>query len=138
MRITKFRSNYALLFVLIIAFLATQWTISHIHLAEYHNHDGSHHQHQIETHSHNLADQHATAIDFSHQASHGNVIEFDNEYSLPKRKKLKNISTVLVASVLKPPMLSLPISVKIPVIINIKRSHRDSSIDNPRAPPKTS
>lgn len=134
MRITKFQSNYALLFMLITAFLAMQLTTTHIHLAEQHNHDGSHHQHQIEAHAHNLTDQHTDAIDFSHQTGDANVVEFDHECSSAKREKQEDPS----ASAFEPLQASLPGSIKIPLIINTKLAHLDHSIVNPRAPPHSS
>ena len=138
MRIAKFCSNYPLLFVIITAFLAMQWTTAHIHLTEYHNHEGSYHQHQIETHAHHLIGQDAIAVDFSHHAGHANVIELDYEYSFPKREKQKNPSTGVVVSVFQLPLPSLLSGIEIPVVINTKLSYLARSTVNPRAPPQTS
>lgn len=138
MRIAKFCSNCPLLFVVITAFLAMQWTTAHIHLTEHHNHAGSYHEHQIETHAHHLIGQDTIAVDVSHHAGHANVIELDYEYSLPKREQQKNHSTVGVVSVFQLPPPSLLSGIEIPIVTNTKLSYLARSTVNPRAPPQTS
>lgn len=139
MRIVKFWLHNALLLMLITAFLTMQWTTTHIHLAEHHSHEGDHHQHQIETHAHHLSltEQHTAAIDLSHQKSHNNVIEFNHEYSLPKREKPKNPSAIIIASIFPSAQLSLPNSVTPTVIINDQLSYLAHSSLKIRAPPIT-
>ena len=142
MRASKFKLNYALLLVLITAFLTMQWTTAHIHLSQKHNHTGNQHQHKVETHGHQLTDQYVidygVDIDDSHEVSHANVVDIDHKYTLPKSEKQKYFPL----AVAPPPYLLLqsfiPISVKIPVILNTKLSYFDRSTVSPRAPPKTS
>ena len=95
MRVSKFKLSYALFFVLITAFLTMQWTATHIHLPQKHNHAGSHHQHKIETHGHDLTDKYvidyvtkyAVDIDGSHEVRHANVVDIDHKYTLSKSEK---------------------------------------------------
>jgi hypothetical protein len=70
--------NKVLPFFLITALLAVQVSVSHIHLAENHDHDGSHHQHNIQAHY--ASSHHASTIDSIHVVDAYNVIEFDNDY----------------------------------------------------------
>lgn len=136
MKTNRFFSYHALLLMCITAFLAMQWTSTHIHLAEQHTHEGSYHQHQVVAHAHHLTNHHASVIDSFQQTSHASVIELDDEYSLQKRNQQNDFSTVRTASFFQPPQRILPTSIKIPVL-NTKLNHLDRSTLNPRAPPKT-
>lgn len=138
MKTNKSRSNYALLLLLVAAFLTMQWSTTHIHLAEHHNHDGDHHQHQAEAHAHNIAKQHADAIDYSHHADFSNTIEIDHEFPLSKREKQKNSSTVVITPAFLSSQSFFLTSIKIPVIVNTKLSYFSRSTVHPRAPPQTS
>jgi len=44
--------NKLLLTYLLTAFLASQWSVAHIHLPQQHDHDGQLHQHAVEPHHH--------------------------------------------------------------------------------------
>lgn len=140
MRVTKL--NKVLLFVLITAFLAMQWTASHIHLSQQHKHSGSHHQHKVENHNHNLTHKYvidsAVNSDELHEISHDNFVDIDHKYTLSKSEKKKFSSLSIIPPSYIPPQFFLPSSVKIPVHLNTKLSYFDRSKVSPRAPPKTS
>jgi hypothetical protein len=140
MRTTKL--NNVLLFVLITAFLAIEWTASHIHLSQKHNHSGSHHQHKVENHKHDLthkyAIDYAVDIDGSHELSHTNIVDIDHQYTLSKSEKQKFTSLTLAPPSILLQQPFIPTSVKIPVNVNTKLSYFDRYTVNPRAPPKTS
>ena len=137
MKIVKFWSSNALLFVLITAFITMQWSTSHIHLAEQHSHQGNHHQHQIQAHAHHLSltEQHPAAIDFSHDQSHTNIIDVDHEYSFSKREKQKKPSTIIITSIFPSLQSTLPNRIKIPTSINNQLSYLTNSSLKIRAPP---
>ena len=137
MKIVKFWSSNALLFVLITAFITMQWSTSHIHLAEQHSHQGSHHQHQVQAHAHHLSltEQHPAAIDFSHDQTHTNIIEVDHEYSFSEREKQKKSSTIIITSVFPSLQSTLSNSIKIPTRINSQLSYLTNSSLKIRAPP---
>jgi len=138
MKVTEYRLNLALLFVLIAAFLSMQSTAAHIHLAEHHDHDGSHHQHQTATHAHQSIVDHDDAIDFSHQMDHADVVELDHECSTTKENKQKKPSDSIVARAHRQPVHSISISIELPVVINTKLNYLYYSTINPRAPPRFS
>ena len=79
----KIRINKAFFLFVVTAFLTMQWTTAHIHLADHHEHDGSHHQHEIQAHAHQSMSHHDNVIDVSHQSSDDNVVELDQECSVP-------------------------------------------------------
>lgn len=134
----KIQPNYALLLLLVMAFLAMQWTTIHIHLAEQHGHDGGYHQHQVDAHDHSFSSQTVTAIDFSQQTNHDNIIEFDREDGLPKKGTQKAPSTTLVGTTVHLLAPFLLVSIKVPVVTNTKSSYVNRSTLNSRAPPQTS
>ena len=78
---TTIRDNKFFIFLLITAFLSLQWSSTHIHLAENHDHDGGVHQHEQETHNHDLAGHHIDVIDTNSdfEISHddNNVVELE-------------------------------------------------------------
>lgn len=137
-KIIKFRSNYALLLLLVAAFLSMQWTTAHIHLGEQHNHDGSHHQHQVEAHAYHLTDQAVDASDSSHQASHTNIIDFYYEYSVSKRENQKDSFDAVITPEFNPPPSLLLARIEIPALITVRPGYFARSTVNPRAPPQTS
>ena len=135
----KIQPNYALLLLLVMAFLAMQWTTTHIHLAEQHSHDGGSHQHQVDAHDHSFSSGMVTAIDFSQQTNHDNIIEFDREDGLPKKGTQKAASTTtLVGTTVHLLAPFLLVSIQTPVVTNTKSSYVNRSTLNPRAPPQTS
>ena len=140
MRATKL--NNVLLFVLITAFIAMQWTATHIHLSQQHNHSGSHHQHKVKNHNHDLTHKYvidsAVNIDESHEVSHANVVDIDHKYTFSKSEKQKFTSLAVAPPSYLLQQFFLPTSVKIPVNLNTKLSYFDRSTVSPRAPPKTS
>ena len=134
--------NYALLLVLITVFLTMQWTTTHIHLSQKHNHTGSQHQHKVETHGHQLTDQYVIDYgvdsDVSHEVSHANIVDIDHEFTLSKSEKQKFSPLAVGPPPFQLLQYSLPIRIKVPVILNTKLSFFDRSTVSPRAPPKTS
>jgi len=120
--------------VLITAFLAMQWSATHIHLAEHHDHDGSQHQHSIEAHSHQPAGHHADSIDSPHQSADLNIVELDHQYSSSTGKN-KTPHTSAITAFLWPPSFSQSVSIESPIILNTKLSFFDRSTINLRAPP---
>ena len=82
----KLRPNKALLFFLITVFLTVQWTATHIHLAEHHDHGGVHHQHNI--HAHAASSHHADILDSIHAAGDYNVVELGNDCTSSGWKKI--------------------------------------------------
>lgn len=134
---TKSWSNRLLSLYLVTAFLAMQWTPAHIHLGEQHDHDGTHHQHQAETHAHNLTQQ-AIATDFSHQASHTNIIVLALECNFPQKEKQDNHLIALVTKATTILDSSLLVNIAIPVVTNTRLSYFELSTVNPRAPPQIS
>ena len=112
-----------------------QSAAAHIHLAEHHDHDGSHHQHQSAAHSHQSIVDHHDAIEFSHQTDHANIVELDHECSTTTKNKQEKPSTSIVTRAFRQPILSKPVSVELPVIINTKLNYLYYSTINPRAPP---
>jgi len=135
---TQFRLNHILLFTLITAILTSQWTSSHIHLAEHHNHDGSHHQHKSEVHAHNSIDSHVNISEFSHQTSDINIVELDHEFSAQKIEKLEKPPTTFVTSTFPQLSFFLPPNIELPDNLSTKLSHLYFTTVNPRAPPKFS
>lgn len=87
--------NKAFFLFIITALLAMQWSSTHIHLAEHHDHDGSHHQHLSKGHLHDFAPHHADAIDVSHVDTHDKVVELDHECTSPSWNKLDDQPGVL-------------------------------------------
>ncbi len=138
-KITKYHLNYALLLLLVTAFLTMQWATVHIHLPEQHHHDNSHHQHQAEVHAHDLSNQLLNIIDVSYQESHANVIEIDSDCNSQKINKPKNPSAVIISSAPNPYLLVTPFLVSIKIsVTSSKLDYLNYSTINPRAPPLTS
>ena len=133
-----FELNHALLFVLITAFLTMQWTATHIHLSQKHNHSGSHHQHKVENHNHDLTNKYVIDIDSVHEVNHANAVDIDHKYTLSKSEKQKYTPLAAAPPSYQLPQSFLPTSVKIPVNLSTKLSYFDRSTVSPRAPPKTS
>ena len=86
----KLLLNQVMLLTFVAAFLTMQWTTTHVHLGEGHDHDGGHHQHNVEVHAHYSIDSNVSAeidvnnstdFDLSHQSNKLNVIEFNSEFS---------------------------------------------------------
>ena len=132
---TSFRLNHTFLLALIIAFLSAQWSISHIHLVEHHDHDGSHHQHKSEVHTHNSIDKSIGAIDFAHQSNDLNVVELDREINSHKVDQPQNPFAALISSAFPRLSVSLPHDTLLPVFLNTKIDYLSRSTVSPRAPP---
>jgi len=132
---TQFRLNHILLFALITAILTSQWTTTHIHLAEHHNHDGSHHQHKSEVHAHNSIDTHVDTHEISHQTNDINIVELDYEFSAQKIEKLEKSPTIFALSTFPQPSFFQPPNIEFPDIASTKLSHLNFTTVNPRAPP---
>jgi len=131
---TKVRLNYVQLLFVISAFLTIQWTTSHIHIAQYHDHDGLIHQHQKETHAH----QYIASDNLSFQTNHLNVIAFDSEFNLRNNKQQQSPSSDIALQVFSTLSSISLLRVEIPIFINTKLGYSLYSSVNPRAPPKTS
>ena len=129
---TKIRLNHTLLFTFIAAFLAMQWTTTHIHLAEHHDHDGSHHQHKVEVHAHQSIDNHVSYTDLSHQPNSLNVVELDHEFST---QKLEKPSTFFIALTFPQLSFSIPNATELPTNFNTQLNYLYRSTAKPRGPP---
>ena len=133
MGISRFRSYYTLAYVLIAAFIAMQWTTTHIHLSEQHGHDSGIHQHQLDTHAHQLSAQHVSTVENSDVASHEDVKELDFESTLLKKdNKWKYLPIVLYQS----PLNIIVSGINIPIDDHVIHDHLRQAPFNPRAPPK--
>jgi len=128
---TKVRLNSIQLLFLITAFLTIQWTTSHIHLAQQHDHDGIAHQHQMQTHSH----QYIASDNVSFQTSHLNVIEFDFKYNLQNSKHPKKPFSDVAIHIFQALSSILLLSIEIPIFVNTKQGLSLYSSSSPRAPP---
>jgi len=124
--------------MLITAFLAMQWSATHIHLAEHHDHDGTHHQHSIEAHAHQQAGHHTDTIDLSHLSSDLSVVEIDHEYNVPGGKNKTPTTTAAITVFSQQITLFQSISTDLPVVLNTKLSYLDRSPVYLRAPPHLS
>ena len=139
----KLRLNHTLLFTFIAAFLTMQWTTTHVHLAEHHDHDGGHHQHNIEVHAHYSIDNDVSvnanastnANNSSHQSNDLSVIELDHEFNAQKIDKPEKPSTSFIPPTF--PQLSFAILTvtELPAISNTKLSYLYRLTAKPRAPP---
>ncbi len=128
---TKVRLNYVQLLFVISAFLTIQWTTSHIHIAQQHDHDGLIHQHQKESHAH----QYIASDNLSFQTNHLNVIEFDSEFNLQNNKQQQSPSSDIALQVFSTLSSILLLTVEIPIFINTKQGYSLYSSISPRAPP---
>ena len=134
----SFRHNKIWLFFLVTAFLAVQWTATHIHLAEHHDHDGSHHLHNIQAHTHYTSDHSVDSIDSLHVVEDYSVVDLDNDCALPAFKKLADQSIVLI-SIAHQVLFSLQDTrVKLFELDNNKQSYITYSTIRLRAPPQFS
>ena len=98
----KILLNKPLSYLLLFAFLALQWSATHIHLASEHEHDGEQHQHIATAHQHQSIDYHADAIDvdsdaLSHVDGH-NVVSLEHDCTQHAGKKLVQITAIPPAS----------------------------------------
>lgn len=134
---TRFRPNHPLLFTVIMAFLAIQWTTTHIHLAKFHEHDAEYHQHPIEVHAHQSIDQEASATDVAHQNDYSNVVDFGQEYRSSNNEKQKHPSSVVVSTAIQP-LHSSQVTTENWSVINFRLRDLNRSTIIPRAPPYAS
>ena len=90
--------NKPLFYFLLLAFMALQWSATHIHLASEHEHGGEQHQHVATAHQHQSANYHADSIDVaSNDFSHvdGNkVVDLEHDCTQPASKKLVQIAAI--------------------------------------------
>ncbi len=128
---TKVRLNYIQLLFVITAFLTIQWTTSHIHIAQQHDHDGLIHQHQEKTHAH----QYIASDNLSFQVSHLNVIELDSKYTLQNTNQQQSPSSDIAVQVFHTLSPISLIKIEIPIFINTKQGYSLYSSVSPRAPP---
>ena len=131
----KLRHNKALLLFLITVFLTVQWTATHIHLAEHHDHDGNHHQHNIQAHAHQASSHHADTIDSAHAAGDYKVVELDNDCTSSGWKKIGDQLTVSISVPYQ--LLFVPKSsgIQLPEQNSNKQSYITYSTIRLRAPP---
>lgn len=114
-----------------------QWTATHIHLAEQHNHDDNHHQHDLEAHAHFITEHQTDSIDSVEKADNFNVVELDRKGSLPVTKKITPTIAVIASVNLQLPSFQ-PVSFKLPVFVDDESGYLYRSTASPRAPPQTS
>ena len=147
---TKLRLTHSLLFVLITAFLTTQWSVAHIHLASHHDHGGAHHHHQVETHAHHAIGQHASSHSSSQHhivASHHtdvidsvdvdnniNVVELDHDCNATNGK-IKTPANAVIASTIWQSTGPLTRTFHQPHFAHIKAGYLEQSSIQLRAPP---
>ena len=127
-----------LLLFLVTAFLAVQWTTTHIHLAEHHDHDGNHHQHNIQAHAHYASNHHADTIDSAYGTGDYNVVELDNDCTSSVWKKTGDQQTVSISiayQFLFAPEFS---GIQLPEQNSNKHSYITYSTTRLRAPPQFS
>ncbi len=131
----KIRINKAFFLFVVTAFLTMQWATAHIHLAEHHDHDGSHHQHDVQAHAHQSISHHGDVIDVFHQSSDDNIVELDQESSVPCWKTLGD--KVFVAVLVYAPLLPIPqySHIKLSKADNPQQSYLSYATHRPRAPP---
>ena len=134
----KIRSNKTLLFFLITVFLSAQWTATHIHLAEYHEHGNNHHQHNIQAHAHNTPGHHADTIGSVHVTDDSNVVELNSDYTSPRWKKVGDEFTASTSSfhlfLFAPKLLCIQLSEQ----SDNKQNYHTYSTIRLRAPPQIS
>jgi len=128
---TKVRLNYVQSLFLITAFLTIQWTTSHIHIAQQHDHDGLIHQHKAQTHAH----QYVVSENLSFQTNHLNVIEFDSEFNLQNNKQQQSPSSDIALQVFSTFFSISLLTVEIPIFVNTEQGYSLYSSVSPRAPP---
>lgn len=111
-----------------------QWSATHIHLPEHHDHNNSQHQHDIEAHAHRLANHHADSIGSLQHTDNSNVVELDQQCGTTAVKKITPGIAIIASSKLQ---LSLfqPVSFELAGHLNNKLGYLDHSTVNPRAPP---
>lgn len=130
----KRRLNLPVFFVLIIAFLAMQNVSAHIHLLEYHEHDGAHHHHQVDSHAHNLSNQHFDEIESFDHTNASSIIELGNSCNASSsHKKLFDVVAIFPVFQLnaKLPTARLKFVTEHEYLQNTLKSANF----NPRAPP---
>ena len=121
----KTKLNYVKLLFLITAFLTIQWSTTHIHFSENHNHDGKIHKH-------------ISINDSAPQLNHSNIIELDTEYTLQNRKKQKDSSLDIAVLTFNLQEVIPLVKLDVPLFINKRQGYSLYSSSNPRAPPLNS
>ena len=128
-----FRLNKILPFLLITAFLAAQASVTHIHLAEKHDHSGGHHEHSIQAHAH-----YAGSIDSTHATADNSVMEFGNDCTHSGCGKVGSQLTPYVSSTHLLLFNYKPFSLKLPMQDGKKEGYLSYSTIRLRAPPQLS
>lgn len=123
-----------MVFSLITTLLSMQWSMTHIHLSEQHNHDGGLHHHSIEAHAHNPISHHSDLVELSHQTSDADVLELNHEYKLTGSTKQKKVPITILASAFHPPLVELSKAVLFEVIFT-NSEHLDQTTVYLRGPP---
>ncbi len=111
-RLSKFKGNpangkglvgifsLALIFTILAAFLFTQWSASHIHLAQQHVHDDILHGHPAIQHAHNLLEKKINSSGIHHDQDTGSwVVEVDERFRLQVKRTSANPPLFLFGSV---------------------------------------
>jgi hypothetical protein len=131
---SKLRINHTFIFALISAFLVMQWSGTHIHLSENHDHDGNQYQHGIDKHAHQSVIQHVDVNDLDENDSALSVVDVDNECNSSIAKK--NVQKIAFHTPQFQPLLQIKI-VRLghSSVYYSKRGLLDRTSVNPRAPP---
>ena len=79
-----------------MSLLLLQWSGSHVHLAQAHDHGDSHHHHSIEAHSHDINRHFDATADIAASYSHHSAIELGYELNLQNSDKLKKQALAFV------------------------------------------
>ena len=134
----KFSLNKTLLLFLVTAFITVQWTATHIHLAEHHNHDDDQHQHEIQAHAHNTTSHHADPIDSAHTDNTYNVVDLDNDCTSSVWKKLSDQAVASISSTHYLSFIPQTTGTQLLELDRNKRSYITYSTIMLRAPPQFS
>ena len=129
--------NKVLPLFLITAFLAAQLSVTHIHLAEKHGHDGDHHEHNILAHAHDLSN-HQDSIDSAPVTDGYSVIELNNDCTHSGCGKTSSQPAPFISSDYTLVFSSKPSSIQSPRPSSKKQWYLSYSTIRLRAPPQLS
>jgi len=137
---TNLRLTKAVFIVLVMAMLSMQWSKSHIHLAEYHDHGGTQHLHTIGAHTHQSLTQNDNVSDPLQQTNvhDTNVVELDNHCNLHKWNSVDDQSIALTSVTNQLNSITSLVNTETATFCNSKRRYIDYSTLHLRAPPKLS
>lgn len=124
---------------LITAILSMQWSVTHIHLAEDHQHDGASYQHAPKTHNHDLIG-HVDVIDIelsNTDAVHddSNIVELDQDLAFSHSLSIEQSAIILSTKLLISSARFKNPGIHYPFDISLYSGFLEQSNLYPRAPP---